>query len=141
MIQAKEETWSKISQPRLGIGFGARSNEVGMRILRADSQVLVDMWQNAVRRLRPLQLAVDEETRGFIQNEVGLLCKAQFEAHDMNRSSISSEHMIMTHSSGNTWRNCTMQAFFMTSWTLMLSDGLARQVKAISARKRYLLTP
>jgi len=70
----RNDAFSKDSLPssRLGIGFGALSNDVGMRILRMNPEHLRTEWENCVRRLVSFQLAVDDELKSVKDTAVSL---------------------------------------------------------------------
>lgn len=73
MQRIKEETISKGLHSRVGVGFGARSNDVAMAILQMNAELLVSNWKEPVQRLVSLQLEVEEEIHLGIRNEVGIL--------------------------------------------------------------------
>ena len=70
----RNDAFSKDSLPssRLGIGFGALSNDVGMKILRMNPDHLPAEWESCVRRLVSFQLAVDDELKSVNDTAVGL---------------------------------------------------------------------
>ncbi|KIM30592.1 hypothetical protein M408DRAFT_323399 [Serendipita vermifera MAFF 305830] len=63
LYKLRSDAFSRPGLPssRLGIGFGARSNNMAMEILRMSPELLLSKWEASVQRLIELQLSADDE--------------------------------------------------------------------------------
>lgn len=77
LYNLRNDAFSKDSLPssRLGIGFGARLNDLGMEILRVNAERLPTEWESCVRRLVRMQLAVEDELKRMKDTAVSHFCK------------------------------------------------------------------
>jgi hypothetical protein len=63
LINLRNIAFSKPASTRLGVGFGARSNELAAKILRMDHdrEAIIDAWKSSVGRLGYLYTPIEEE--------------------------------------------------------------------------------
>jgi hypothetical protein len=66
----KERIFSESSSSYLGVGFGARSNEIAMNILKMENDMLPSEWNRSVTKLAQLQASIQVELKHAIETEV-----------------------------------------------------------------------
>lgn len=124
----KNIAFSKPASYCLGVGFGARSNELAATILQMDQGNLVDAWKASASRLAALYVPVEDELRKASHSAVSTFLLIELIDSKGNQS----EHLKRTHD---------YDPFIREYLTKLNSYGVLRDILEVDASGRPVRKP